>query len=73
MLWSCAIAAGVGAMSEVVAVGDTVSDMEAGRRAGAGLCVGVRTGTDASPRLVEGGAHIVIDSVADLPRLLGLD
>ena len=53
----------------LVVVGDTASDMQAGKRAGAGLCVGVLTGTDSSARLVENGADHVIDSVADLMAL----
>jgi phosphonatase-like hydrolase len=53
----------------LVVVGDTASDMQAGKRAGAGLCVGVLTGTDSSARLVENGADVVIDSVADLMTL----
>jgi phosphoglycolate phosphatase-like HAD superfamily hydrolase len=43
--------------------------MLAGRRAGAGLCVGVLTGTDARARLLENGADEVIESVADLLRV----
>lgn len=53
----------------MLVVGDTASDMQAGRRAGVGQCVGVLTGTDDGPRLFASGADIVVDSVADLVRL----
>ena len=56
----------------MVVLGDTASDMQAGVRAGAGLCVGVLTGTDTEVRLRENGAHEVIDSVADLMNIEAL-
>jgi len=59
-------ASSVGSM---VAVGDTASDMMAGTRAGAGLCVGVLTGTDDATRLRANGADVTLDSVADLVNL----
>lgn len=70
MLLTCLLRTGASAVSAMVVVGDTWSDMVAGKRAGAGLCVGVRTGTDADERLRAGGADEVIDSVANLPALL---
>jgi phosphonatase-like hydrolase len=70
MLLTCVLRTATSAVSAMVVLGDTWSDMQAGRRAGAGLCVGVRTGTDNEERLREGGADEVIDSVADLPDLL---
>jgi phosphoglycolate phosphatase len=72
MLLACVIRAGARSVDAMAVVGDTWSDMEAGRRAGAGLLVGVRTGTDGDERLKDGGAHVVIDSVADVPSLLGV-
>jgi phosphoglycolate phosphatase len=66
MLWWCALRLGVTSSSSLMAVGDTASDMVAGRRAGAGSCVGVLTGTDAQSRLYEHGADAVVDSVVDL-------
>lgn len=60
-------------VSEVAAVavaGDTASDMESGRRAGAPFRIGVLTGSDAAERLRAGGATHLADSVADLPALL---
>ena len=48
-------------------VGDTASDMMAGRRAGARLTVGVLTGNDEAPRLVDSGADLILNSIALLP------
>jgi phosphonatase-like hydrolase len=70
MLWWCALKTQITAMNALMVVGDTSSDMQAGLRAGAGYCVGVLSGNDDEPRLVEAGADDVIDSVVDL---LGFD
>lgn len=70
MLLTCVIRTATSEVGAMAVVGDTWSDMVAGRRAGAGVCVGVRTGTDGDDRLKEGGADEVVDSVADLPHLL---
>ncbi len=56
----------------VAVVGDTAADMESGVRAGASLVAGVLTGADDRDRLLAAGATVVLDSVADLPGLLGL-
>ena len=69
MLLMCALRAQVSAVANMAVVGDTASDMQAGRRAGAGECIGVLTGTDDAARLFDNGAHVVLDSVADLFRL----
>ncbi|HTT58467.1 MAG TPA: HAD family hydrolase [Acidimicrobiales bacterium] len=69
MLLVCALRARVSAMANIAVVGDTASDMQAGRRAGASECIGVLTGTDNAARLFEHGAHAVVDSVADLIRI----
>lgn len=50
---------------EVAVVGDTMTDMNFGINSGAGLIVGVLSGTG-SRSLLEGSADIVIDSVKDL-------
>ena len=68
LLW-CALKLRATSVGSMVAVGDTASDMVAGERAGAGLCVGVRTGTDDAQRLLANGADVVLDSVADLLEL----
>jgi phosphoglycolate phosphatase len=63
--------AALGASAERTAVvGDHVYDMEAGRAAGARLCLGVRTGSSSEQSLLEAGAHAVIGSIADLPAWL---
>ncbi len=70
MVLVCAVKSRVSAVQTIMVVGDTSSDMQAGRRAGAGQCVGVLTGTDDERRLLASGADVVVDSVTDL---LGLD
>jgi phosphoglycolate phosphatase len=69
MVLMCALRSRVSAVQTIMVVGDTASDMQAGRRAGVGQCVGVLTGTDHQQRLLVSGADVVVDSVADLPRL----
>ncbi|MGC2485557.1 MAG: HAD family hydrolase [Acidimicrobiales bacterium] len=69
MLLVCALRARVGAMANIAVVGDTASDMQAGRRAGASECIGVLTGTDDAARLFNNGARAVVDSIADVLRL----
>jgi phosphoglycolate phosphatase len=63
MLLVCALRARVSAMDRVAIVGDTASDMEAGRRAGVGRRIGVLTGTDDEHRLLAHGADTVVSSV----------
>jgi phosphoglycolate phosphatase len=53
----------------VAVVGDNLHDLEMGRAAGAGLLVGVLTGTSAHADLAP-HADAVLDSIADLPALL---
>jgi len=61
-----------GAVTELAVVGDTVSDIESGLRAGAGLVVGVLTGSGSREELERAGAPYIIDSVADLLRLVAV-
>jgi len=68
LLW-CVLKLRASSVGSMVAVGDTASDMMAGTRAGAGLCVGVLTGTDDATRLRANGADVTLDSVADLVNL----
>jgi phosphoglycolate phosphatase len=63
---------GGGAVSELAVVGDTPSDIESGRRAGAGLVAGVLTGRTSREELEEAKAQVVLESVAGLPPVLGL-
>lgn len=58
--------------AQVAVAGDATAGIDAAVRAGAGLAVGVRGGAHGEPRLRAAGADAVIDSVADLPSLLGL-
>ncbi len=55
--------------AEVAVVGDNRHDLEMGQRAGAGLVIGVLTGTGDHADLAE-RAHHVLDSVRDLEALL---
>lgn len=56
-------------VSEIAMVGDNRHDLETGRAAGAGLVVGVLSGTGTRETLAP-LADVVIGSVADLPDLL---
>lgn len=58
--------------SRTAVAGDATADIDAAVRAGAGLVIGVRGGAHGEPRLRAAGADAVIDSVAELPPLLGL-
>jgi phosphoglycolate phosphatase len=64
--------AGVDDVARVVVVGDTVNDLLAGQRAGAGLLVGVTTGAHDASRLSSVVGARIIESVASLPDLLVL-
>lgn len=52
--------------SAIAMVGDNDHDIESGRRAGAGLCVGVLTGSSGNAELAP-ISDLVLDSIADLP------
>ncbi len=72
MILTALLRLGVSAVGAVAVAGDTRADMTAGCRAGAGVVAGVLTGADDRARLLGAGATHVLDSVADLPGLLGL-
>lgn len=57
-------------VAAMVVVGDTESDAASGVAAGAGLVVGVLTGTRDEQALREAGAGLVLPSVVDLPAAL---
>jgi len=57
-------------VAATVVVGDTESDAASGVAAGAGLVVGVLTGSRDEATLRAGGAELVLASVADLPAAL---
>jgi phosphoglycolate phosphatase len=63
--------AGVGDVRETAVIHATAAGIECGRRAGASLVAGVESGPHPASRLRAAGATHVIDSVADLPALLG--
>lgn len=54
----------------VMVVGDTVSDIRSGQRAGAGLTVGVLTGHHDQASLEEAEAAVVVPSIQDVPDLV---
>jgi phosphoglycolate phosphatase len=58
-------------VAEVAAVGDTTSDLQAGSRAGASMVVGVLSGAHTKTELEAAPHTHLIESVADLPALLG--
>lgn len=55
--------------TEVIVVGDNSHDIEMGRNANAGLCVGVLTGTSTRDEL-EKIADVVLNDIGELPTLL---
>jgi len=73
MILTAVLALRADSVSQVAVVGDTAADMQSGRRAGASVVVGVRSGADDEARLSSYGATHVIESVADLVDLLGAD
>ena len=64
---------GASTVEGMVVVGDTTADIASGLAAGAGLVVGVLTGSNDERALTAAGADAVVASVADLGELLGLD
>lgn len=63
---------GVADPGRVLAAGDTVLDVRAGRAAGAGIVVGVLTGAQTADELAAAGPTRLVGGVADLPAMLGL-
>lgn len=55
----------------VAVLGDTPSDVLTGLRAGASVVAGVLTGAGSRTALAAAGATHVLDSIADLPGILG--
>jgi phosphonatase-like hydrolase len=69
LVLAAALRAEVSAMSAVAVLGDTASDVRSGLAAGAGLVVGVLSGSHDREALTAAGAHAVIDDVTQLPTL----
>jgi len=55
-----------GAVGELAVAGDTASDVESGRRAGAAIVAGVLTGASTRADLEQAGAPLILDTIADL-------
>ncbi|HEU5157481.1 MAG TPA: HAD family hydrolase [Streptosporangiaceae bacterium] len=70
LVLTAALRLGVDDVRHIAVCGDTESDMCCGRRAGASVVAGVRTGAHDPDRLRAAGATHILDSVADLPELL---
>jgi phosphonatase-like hydrolase len=61
-----------GAVGELAVAGDTPSDIESGRRAGAAIVAGVLTGASGRADLEQAGAPIILDTIAGiLPYVTG--
>lgn len=72
MVLTAVLRLGISDVRAVAVAGDTAYDMLAGRRAGASVVAGVRTGAHDADALRAGGATHVLGSVVELPGLLGL-
>ncbi|MDA3625689.1 phosphonatase-like hydrolase [Saccharopolyspora sp. WRP15-2] len=72
MILTAVLRLGISDVRAVAVAGDTAYDMQAGRRSGASVVAGVRTGSHDANALRAGGATHVLASVADLPGLLGI-
>lgn len=70
MVLTAVLALDLGDVREVMVVGDTAADVQAGLRAGSAAVVGVRTGAHDDASLRAAGAHAVVDSIRDVPALL---
>ena len=72
MILTAVLRLGISDVRAVAVAGDTGYDVLAARRSGARTAAGVLTGAHGADALLEHGATHVIDSVADLPGLIGL-
>lgn len=73
MVLDAGITRGIDDVRSVAVVGDTISDLMSGHHAGAGMIVGVLTGSH-DRQLLESAPHThIIDSVADLLGILAVD
>lgn len=60
----------IDSVSQVAIVGDNAADLEAGNRAGAGLVIGVRSGS-ANEDVLNASPHThLVDSIADVPNVV---
>lgn len=72
MILTAVLALDIDDVREVMVVGDTTADMQAGCRSGAGLKLGVLTGAHRTRELQKAGADLVVDSVRAVPDVLRL-
>jgi phosphonatase-like hydrolase len=70
MLNFAATQLGIGDTREIIVIGDTASDIQAGLAFGANRVIGVLSGAHTREVLEFAGATSVINSVADLPSLI---
>ncbi len=70
LVLAAVIRLGIGDVRDVAVVGDTENVILCGRRAGAGITVGLCTGARTADRLRQAGATHLLDTIADLPALL---
>lgn len=56
--------------ANVAVVGDSPHDMEMAHAGGAGRAIGVLTGVSPREALIEAGAHLVLESIAELETVL---
>lgn len=70
MVLTAVLALDLGDVREVLVVGDTAADVQAGLRAGSAAVAGVLTGAHDEASLRAAGAHVVVGSVRDVPALL---
>jgi phosphonatase-like hydrolase len=71
MILTAVLRLGIEDVRDVAVVGDTPSDVVSGLRAGASVAAGVLTGAGTRTEFEAAGATHVLDSVRDLPALLG--
>jgi len=64
---------GIAQARQLVKVGDTEVDIGEGRQAGAGLVVATTTGACSRAELAAAAPDAIVDSLFELPALLGLD
>ncbi len=73
LVLAAVLALGVDDVRAVAVVGDTANDLWSGWRAGAGVVAGVLTGAHDRAQLEAAPHTHLLDSIADLPAVLGLD
>jgi phosphoglycolate phosphatase len=70
MILTAVIRLGVGDVRNVAVAGDTISDLWAGHRAGAGIVAGVLTGAHNAGELATAPHTHILESVRELPALI---